>query len=63
MGREAQASLEYLMTYGWGLVLVATVVAVLAFVTSAPENQVFFHSSDLQKIMVKGGSVFGDGQV
>ncbi len=56
MTQKAQAALEYLMTYGWALVLIATVVAVLVFITSSPESGAV-SSSDPTKIMVKGYSI------
>ena len=58
-GKGAQASLEYLMTYGWALVLIATVVAVLLFIVSSPASEVFFSSSDPTKIIIKAGAVQG----
>jgi len=57
MNRKAQAGLEYLVTYGWALVLVAAVVGVLTFVAIAPAEGVAFNSSDPTKLMVKGGVV------
>lgn len=38
MNSRAQAGLEYLMTYGWALILVATVIGVLVFVVGNPTN-------------------------
>jgi hypothetical protein len=32
--RKAQSALEYLMTYGWALIVIAIVIGVLIFVTS-----------------------------
>jgi hypothetical protein len=34
MDRKAQSALEYLMTYGWALIVIAIVIGVLIFVTS-----------------------------
>jgi len=56
---RAQAGLEYLMTYGWALVLIATVVGVLVFIVSAPSSNPTFSSSDPTKILLKGGSIDG----
>ncbi len=61
MNKKAQASLEYLMTYGWALILIATVIAVLIFVVMAPTDMVIFSSSDPTKIMIKGYSNIGTG--
>jgi len=58
-GQKAQSSLEYLMTYGWALVLVASLIAVLVFIISSPVSTAF-SSSDPTKIMAKGGSVIGE---
>ncbi len=58
-GTSAQAALDYLMTYGWAFILIASVVAVLVFVVSTPISKVNFYSSDPTKIMLKGGSVSG----
>ncbi len=58
MNSTAQAALEYLMTYGWALVLIATVVAVLVFIVSS-SSSVVFSSSDPTKILMKGGSLLG----
>jgi len=60
MKQRAQAGLEYLVTYGWALVLVASFVGVLVFVVGQPLSEANFSSSDPSKLLVKGGSV-GDG--
>ncbi len=54
---KAQASLEYLMTYGWMLILIATVVGVLVFIATPPADEVVFSSSDPAKIMLKSNNV------
>ena len=58
MNGKGQGALEFLMTYGWALVLIITVVAVLVFIVSSPSS-VAFSSSDPTKILMKGGSVLG----
>ncbi len=63
MNRRAQAGLEYLMTYGWALVIVATIVGVLIFVALPPTQHVSFSSSNPGKILLKSGSVGADGSV
>jgi len=55
---KAQAGLEYLMTYGWALILIATVVGVLVFVVSGPSG-VSFSSSDSTKMVLKSAVVNG----
>jgi len=62
MLKRAQAGLEYLMTYGWALVLIVTIVGALLFVVSAPTGELTVSSSDPSKIMVKS-SVLSGGQV
>ena len=59
MENKAQAGLEYLMTYGWALVLVATVVGslVLLFGNTADEG---FKVSDPTSFLLKGSTVIGD---
>lgn len=56
MDRRAQAGVEYLMTYGWALVLIATIVASLAFFFMEPSGMVFT-SSQPSKLMVETGSL------
>ncbi len=58
---NAQASLEYLLTYGWGLVLIATVIGVLVFIASPVDSEATIFSSAPGKIMIKGASFLGDG--
>jgi len=57
--QKAQGSLEYLMTYGWALVLIITIVSILAFIVGEPAS-VAFSSGDPTKFLVKGGSVIGE---
>ncbi len=54
---SAQSSLEYLMTYGWALVLIVSVVSILVFIVSSPASDVTFSSSDPAKILLKAGAV------
>ena len=55
--KRAQAGLEYLMTYGWALILIATVVGVLVFIVSGPTSNATFSSSNPTKFPVKGGNI------
>jgi len=54
---KAQAGLEYLMTYGWALILIATLVGVLVFIVSSPASSATFSSSNPTKILMKGGTI------
>ena len=60
MNKKAQAGLEYLMTYGWALILVVTVIGVLIFIVSTPVSDVSFRSSDPTKLMLKGATALAD---
>jgi hypothetical protein len=51
--------LEYLMTYGWALILIATVVGVLVFVVSSPAENVVFTVSEPTKFTLKGQALSG----
>ena len=57
MNRRGQAALEYLMTYGWALIVIAIVVGVLVFIVSSPAGEVVCSSSDPAKIMVKASQM------
>jgi len=62
MQKKAQAALEYLMTYGWALLLVVAVAAIL-FLLVSPSSGVGFSSSDQTKIMLKTGNIDRQGNV
>jgi len=57
MNNRGQAALEYLMTYGWALIVIAIVVGVLVFIVSSPAGSVVCSSSDPNKIMLKGSQM------
>jgi hypothetical protein len=57
MNPRAQAGLEYLLTYGWALVLVATIVGVFVMLIGTPAQAPVFNSSDLAKFPVRGGTI------
>jgi len=61
MSNRTQAGLEYLMTYGWALVLIVTLVGAIAFVIGPPAEQVTFASSNPEKILVKSGTISEQG--
>lgn len=54
--RKAQSALEYLMTYGWALIVIAIVIAVLIFVTSGATGGVTCQSQSTG-IVVKNWAV------
>ncbi|MDP2974460.1 MAG: fibrinogen-like YCDxxxxGGGW domain-containing protein [Candidatus Diapherotrites archaeon] len=60
MNQKAQAGLEYLMTYGWALILVATIITVLVFVVGGGTPGVVFTVSDPTKILLKSSGISGD---
>ncbi len=59
MDSKTQVGLEYLMTYGWALVLIAAVVGMIVFIVGSPVSQVSFSSSDQTKLLVKAADVDG----
>ena len=59
MRQRAQASLEYLMTYGWAMVIIISIVAILVFIVGSPASDITFSSSDPTKILLKAGAVSG----
>ena len=63
MNKRAQASLEYLMTYGWMLILIATIIGVLVFMIDSPTESVVFSSSNQTKLAIKGSTLDASGNV
>ncbi len=57
MNKRGQAALEYLMTYGWALIVIAIVVGVLVFIVSSPAGDVVCSSSDPAKILMKASQM------
>ena len=57
MKKRAQAGMEYLMTYGWALILIVAIISSLVFVFGGTGNEVTFNSSDPAKIPVKAAKV------
>jgi len=57
MGKRGQASLEYLLTYGWALILIAIIIGLLVFVVVRPSSGPIFTSSDPSKIAVRAATV------
>ncbi|MBN1940902.1 MAG: hypothetical protein JW772_01840 [Candidatus Diapherotrites archaeon] len=60
---SGQAGLEYLMTYGWALILIVAVASVLFFVMAPSTSEAAFTSSDPTKIVVKSGNIDSSGNV
>ena len=61
MNQKAQAGLEYLMTYGWALIMIATVIGVLVFIVGTPVDEFTCTVSDPQKFVLKGYSIPSSG--
>ena len=61
MNRKAQAGLEYLITYGWAIVLVVTVLSAIVLIVTPTTENTTFNSSDPTKLIVKGATI-GNGQ-
>lgn len=57
MNKRGQAALEYLMTYGWALIVIAIVVGVLVFIVSSPTGDIVCSSSDPAKMSVKASKI------
>ena len=60
MKAKAQAGLEYLLSYGWALILIATIIGVVIFVVTSPNQNLVFKSSDPTKILLKGAAALGE---
>jgi hypothetical protein len=61
MNFRGQAALEYLMTYGWALVLIVTIASILFFVMSSPTSGVTCTSSDPAKMPVQSFNIPATG--
>ncbi len=61
MEKKAQSALEYLMTYGWTLIVVAMVVGTLVFIIQPP-NEVSFTSTDNEMLLKDQAIVAGGGE-
>ncbi|MDD5163018.1 MAG: hypothetical protein PHD95_02305 [Candidatus ainarchaeum sp.] len=57
MNSRGQAALEYLMTYGWALVIIVVVAGILFFIMSSPSSGVVCSSSDPTKMVVKSSNI------
>ena len=53
MDRKGQSALEYLMTYGWALIVIAIVIGVLIFVTSGATGGVTCQSQSTGVIVTE----------
>ena len=61
MNSKGQAALEYLMTYGWALVIIVIVAGILFFIAVTPQGGVVCNSSDPTKIVVQSYNVTTTG--
>ena len=59
MNHKEQAGIEYLMTYGWALILIAAVIGALVFIVGTPTTTPTFTSTNPGKILLKGGTIEG----
>lgn len=57
MKPRAQISLEYLLTYSWALVLVASIVGVIVLLFGAPIETPVFSSSQPTEFPLVGGNI------
>ncbi len=57
MNSRGQAALEYLMTYGWALVIIVVVAGILFFIMSSPAGGVSCTSSDPTKMPIQSSNV------
>jgi len=58
MERKGQAALEYLMTYGWALIVIAIVVGVLVYIMSSTTGGATCTSNDTS-IIIKDQAISG----
>jgi len=57
MNSRGQAALEYLMTYGWALIVIAIVVGVLVFIVATPTGGVGCNSNQPGKLNVVSNNI------
>ncbi len=57
MTNKAQASLDYLLTYGWAIILVATAIGIIFFVTTMPISKANVTIGPSDEIILNSGSV------
>ena len=62
MNSRGQAALEYLMTYGWALIVIAIVVGVLVFIVATPTGNMNCTSTGPGRINVVSNNI-KDGTV
>lgn len=56
MNKKGQSALEYLMTYGWALIVIAIVIGILIYVTSTSTGGTVCQSQS-QELVVKDYSI------
>jgi uncharacterized protein (UPF0333 family) len=57
LGKKGQSSLEYLVTYGWAFILIATVMGVVVFLIGSSASTATFSSSEPAKILLNAGTI------
>ena len=57
MNKRGQAALEYLMTYGWALIVIAIVIGVLVFIVASPTSTIKCTTSDPGVLNVKASNI------
>jgi len=60
MRRKAQIGLEYLLTYGWAIIIVLAVIGGLVLAINSNRSDLLLYSSDPTKISVSGGKLEGN---
>ena len=63
MNSKGQSALEYLMTYGWALIVIAIVIGVLIFVTSSSTGGVTCQSTGTQLVLKEWSVTTGNNGV
>ena len=57
MNDKAQLSLDYLLTYGWAMILIATAIGIIFFVTIIPAQNASVTINQSDKIILVSSSV------
>jgi len=60
MNKRGQSALEYLMTYGWALIVIAIVIGVLIYVTSSSTGGVTCQSQSTALVLKEWAVVAGE---
>ncbi len=57
MNSSAQASLDYLLTFGWAIILVVTAIGIIFFVTTMSTHEAIVSINQSDEIILKSSSV------